>query len=205
MPRRADHSGTMGMDQRFPSVLLREYYACMSDQHATSGGRTLGLIMVAAAWLVLLGMLAMAFGHYLDRQQHPNRHAAGQVTEDGAREITLRANRSGHYVAEGRINGENVTFMLDTGATDISIPHTLAERLRLERGREVSYQTANGTITGFATSLDRVALGPIELHDVRGSINPNMSGDQILLGMSFLGALEFSHRDGRLTLRQHPP
>ena len=177
----------------------------MRDEHSKSpGNRTLGLLMVFAMWLVLLGVLAMLFGQYLERQEHPNRHAAGQVTESGAREITLERNRTGHYLAEGRINGLPVTFMLDTGASDISIPGELAERLDLAQGRPVTYRTANGLITGFATRLERVSVGPIELRDVRGSINPNMDGEQILLGMSFLGSLEFSQRDGRLTLRLPP-
>ncbi|MCP1676887.1 aspartyl protease family protein [Natronocella acetinitrilica] len=175
-----------------------------NENSKADGNRTLSMLMVLAMWLIVLGLLAMAFGQYLDHRDHPNRHAAGQVSDNGFREITLQANQAGHYMAEGRINGETVTFMLDTGASDVSIPQDLATRLGLEPGRPVSYQTANGVVTGFATQLGSISVGPIEKRDVRGSINPGMQGDRILLGMSFLRDLEFTQRDGRLTLRQPP-
>lgn len=177
----------------------------MSDQRrASENSRPLTMLMALAVWMIALGVVAMLFGQYLDHREHPNRHAAGQVSESGVRDIVLRANASGHYIAEGRINGQAVTFMLDTGASDVSIPASLAERLALEPGREVRYQTANGMVTGYATTLARVSLGPIEQLDVRGSINPRMDGDRVLLGMSFLGDLAFSQRDGELTVTQFP-
>ena len=54
----------------------------------------------------------------------------------------LESNRQHHYVASGTINGRPVTFLLDTGATDVVIPAQLADRLKLRRGlaaRAASY------------------------------------------------------------------
>ena len=50
----------------------------------------------------------------------------------------------------------------------------------------------------------KVAIGPIELSTVKASINPNMLGNEILLGMSFLKHLELLQRGDKLTLRQYP-
>lgn len=157
--------------------------------------------MWVAFWLVVLGLLTLFFNGWYQRQQNPNQRFETHMTAHYS-EVSLERNRFGHYVASGQINGHDVVFLLDTGASDVSIPQRTAERLGLKRGTRTPYQTANGISYGYSTRLAQVALGGIELRDVRGHINPNMDGDQILLGMSFLSSLEFTQRGQTLTLRQ---
>ncbi len=155
--------------------------------------------MVIAAWVLLLVLLTLFFNDRLEKQNNPNRQLA-VVATDGITEVTLQRNRFGHYVATGAINGKPVEFMLDTGATDVSIPAGLADKLGLRRGRASVYQTANGPITAWQTSLDEIQLGPLRLGPVRASINPNDSTDAVLLGMSFLRHLDFKQQGNTLTL-----
>lgn len=168
--------------------------------HPTQG---IGKAMTTVAWLLALALLAWLFAGFEARENNPNRSVSTQQLKDGGRVITLQRNRSGHYMADGFINGERVTFLLDTGASDISIPGDLAEKLGLHRGVKQQYNTANGVITGYLTRLDSVRLGEIELHDVRASINPREQGEALLLGMSFLRHLEFSQHGDTLTIRQY--
>jgi len=168
---------------------------------ASATGR-IGLGMWLGMCLALLMILTIAFNNLLERQQQPDRPVA--VSESGSQvDVVLRANRQGHYLATGRINGQPVTFLLDTGASSVSIPATVASTLGLQRGAPTRYATANGVITAYRTELDSVELGPIRLEAVRGSINPHAPGDQVLLGMSFLRHLELRQRDGELLLRQY--
>ena len=162
----------------------------------------IGKIMIYAMWLVLLGLLALFFNMILDQQHNPNQAISGRVDGNGIREVVLERNRSGHYVVSGRINDQPVVFMVDTGASDISIPDGVARRLGLKRGRQLTYQTAKGPAMVYSTVLSGVSLGPISLKEVRASINPNVDGDEILLGMSFLKHIEFSQQGKTLTLRQ---
>lgn len=150
-------------------------------------------------WIVLLAMLAVFFNDYEDGQNNPNRDL--RLTSTAGGEVVLDRNRSGHYVAPGQINGQPVTFLVDTGATHVSVPESLAGRLGLERGREQRSMTANGVISVYATRLNSVRLGNIELRNVQASINPFMPEDTVLLGMSFMQHLELIQRDGQLTLR----
>ncbi|RFA31165.1 aspartyl protease [Alkalilimnicola ehrlichii] len=173
------------------------------QQTPQSNAKRAGTMMFIAMWILVLLLLTGGFNYWLEGQQNPNRNPGGETLVDGTREVTLQRNRYGHYIATGRINGEAVTFMLDTGASDISIPGRIAERLGLERGAPQQYRTAAGIITGYRTQLEQVELGPIALEDVRASINPHMDADEILLGMSFLKHLEFTQRGDRLTLRQY--
>jgi aspartyl protease family protein len=94
----------------------------------------------------------------------------------------------------------SVTFLLDTGATQVSVPEALADRIGLERGRRQQTMTANGVISVHTTRLESVRLGGIELRDVLASINPYMPGDTVLLGMSFMQHLDMVQRDGSLSL-----
>jgi len=162
----------------------------------------IGRGMIFTAWLLLLGMLAFGFESILDWQMNPNTRPEGSVDAQGTREVKLRRNRAGHYVANGRINGQGVTFLLDTGATDVAVPRQLAVRLRLEKGYASRSRTANGMVTTWRTMLDEVGIGPIRLENIRASILPNMPGNEVLLGMSFLKRLELVQKGDSLTLRQ---
>jgi aspartyl protease family protein len=156
--------------------------------------------MIIAAWILLLVLLTLFFNNRLDEQNNPNRLLSATTT-DGIPEVRLERNRYGHYVATGSINGQPVEFMLDTGATDVSIPVTVANKLGLKRGRSVVYQTANGKITAWQTSAAEIQLGPLRLGPVRASINPNDHGSSVLLGMSFLKQLDFNQQGNTLTLK----
>lgn len=165
--------------------------------------RKLGAGMVVAMWVVLLALLTAYFSHWDQRQYNPNQTIHSSVSSDGGREVVLKRNRYGHYVATGAINNVPVVFMLDTGASDISVPQAVADQLGLERGPVVYYQTANGKAKAYSTRLDSVSLGDISLQSVRAHINPNFHSEEILLGMTFLKHLEFTQQGETLTLRQY--
>lgn len=156
--------------------------------------------MLFAAWIVVLLLLTLLFNNWLDRQHNPNVNTVSTV-RDGVAEVVLQRNRYGHYLAAGEINGHPVTFLLDTGATDVSVPLAVAERVGLEAGPQRRYQTANGPITTYTTRLASVRVGEIELKRIRAHINPAMQQEEVLLGMSFLKHLEMVQRGNQLTLR----
>lgn len=155
--------------------------------------------MILAAWILLLAMLTWFFDDRLDAQRNPNRQLA-TTAHNGTVQVRLERNRFGHYVASGEINGHPVEFMLDTGATDVSIPADVADRIGLVRGRRVHYQTANGTIAAWQTRVSEIRLGPLQLGPIPASINPHAETGAVLLGMSFLKQLDFSQRGNTLTL-----
>ncbi len=151
--------------------------------------------------VVFIGGMTWIFSWLLDLQQNPNRGNLVRVLEGGEREVVLKQNRLGHYVADGEINDHPVRFLLDTGATLVSIPEGVASVIGLARGSPLRVRTANGDITVYATRLDRVRLGHIALGHVPATINPDMDGQEVLLGMSFLGELELVQREEELRLR----
>lgn len=157
--------------------------------------------MVIAAWVLLAGLLTVVFTKVLERQHNPNQQIQINPRSDGLREIVLRRNRLGHYVATGKINGTEVEFLLDTGATNVAIPQQVATNLGLKRGMPLTTYTANGIVQTYATTLDHVAMGSISATVVPANINPHMTGNQVLLGMSFLKRFELLQRGDELTIR----
>ena len=161
--------------------------------------------MLILAWLGGLVLLTLVFQDFLESRHNPNAKPLVRIGEQGHKEVVLERNPQGHYVASGLINGYPVTFLLDTGATDVAIPEALADRLRLQRRRGGISQTANGPVAVWLTVLDEVSVGTIRLDDgacldraVHAASSP------VLLGMSFLKQLDFTQRDRQLILRQRP-
>ncbi len=163
--------------------------------------RKLGQRFIIATWIAVMVLVYFMFSNMLEKDYNPNQQLV-MSENGGTREIILKRNRFGHYVASGRINNMPVTFLLDTGASDISIPAKLARKLKLKKGPQQYYKTANGTVAGYLTKLDSVSIGTIRLHNVRASINPSMKSEDVLLGMSFLKNIEFTQRGDTLILRQ---
>ncbi|WP_442964755.1 retropepsin-like aspartic protease family protein [Pseudomonas sp. GOM7] len=157
--------------------------------------------MWVLAWGAGLLLATHFFGDWEERQRNPNQ-VPHSVHGQGYVEVSLAGNRQGHYLLDGQINDQPVTFLLDTGATAVAIPETLARRLGLKRGAPITLSTANGRTTGHRTRLDNLRLGDILLHDVAALIAPGMDGDEVLLGMSALKQLEFTQKGGTLVLRQ---
>lgn len=155
------------------------------------------------AWLIGLAILVFVFQNELDDQYNPNSAPESSLSDSGYAEVKLQQNRQGHYVTSGIIDGTPVVFLLDTGASNVSIPERVANRIGLVRGRAGRAQTANGSITVYETRIEELSIGNILLYNVRASINPHMESDEILLGMSALKQLEFRQLGKQLILREY--
>lgn len=176
----------------------------MSESKQQVPGKKLGQGMLVASFALGLAALTFLFDGWLAGETNPNRNPSSYQLENGVREVLLERNRQGHYLASGSINSVPVTFLLDTGATDVAISAEVAAQAGLESGSAQQAYTANGAVLTYSTIVNQLQIGNIALHDVRASITPSMSGPVILLGMSALQHVEFSQRGNILTLRQYP-
>lgn len=162
--------------------------------------RHIGTGMIVLAMIIALGLLTQMFQSVLDEQYNPNRTVRTSQINNDFIEITLKRNRSGHYVGTGLINGSKAVFLLDTGATFVAIPEHQAQRLGLKKGQRIQISTANGRNTAYQTTINKLSIGNIHLYNIRAVITPNL--EEILLGMSVLKQLEFTQRGDELTIRQ---
>ena len=166
-----------------------------SDNHARPKS---GWLMIVAGWALGLFVITYYFSHVLEKQSNPNTLSvlSGQVGE-----LVLERNHNGHYIAEGLINGVPVSFLLDTGATQIAMPLAVAKSAGLTEGGTQLVQTAGGTTRVRDTFIDSITIGPLRFSKLRGIIVPAMEGKEVLLGMNALRQLDIRQHDGLLVLR----
>lgn len=120
----------------------------------------------------------------------------------GGNSMVLSPDPNGHYSVTGEINGYPVNMLVDTGASLVSIPAPLAQKMGIDyrnKGRRAFSQTAGGTTTVWIVKLDRVRVGEFEFANIDGSIN-EAGLPVILLGNSILKRLDMKTESGMLTL-----
>lgn len=110
----------------------------------------------------------------------------------------------GLYSVTGSVNGQLADFVVDTGASYITMSPEQARRLNLDysNAKKVMMHTANGKATAHVFTIKSVRIGSIELHDIEGAVMYDLSSSKILLGMSFLGQVEMQHNAGLMVLKQ---
>lgn len=173
----------------------------MSDNKGNRFISRIGGWMTLIAWLAFIASLAYAFNQYLQKQNNPNQSISTSYI-DGAKQVILTRNKFGHYVANGKINGYDVIFLLDTGATDVAMSEKLAKKLQLKQGHPFKVSTANGIVKAHRTRLESVSLGDIQRYNVPATILKNGPENQVLLGMAFLKHMELIQKGNQLTVRQ---
>jgi aspartyl protease family protein len=169
-----------------------------------NSGRTAGKGMLIFSFSIGLALLTIFFDDLLQERVNPNQNPASIELISGVREVKLKRNRQGHYIANGEINSIPVTFLVDTGATDVAIPESIANQAGLPKGEARQAATANGIVNVYSTKVASLTLGNISLYDIDASITPSMFNDTILLGMSALSEIDFSQVGASLTLKQTP-
>ncbi|HUJ86957.1 MAG TPA: TIGR02281 family clan AA aspartic protease [Burkholderiales bacterium] len=122
---------------------------------------------------------------------------ASSAGDDSRQKVTLAADSSGNFFAQGQVNGGSVRFLVDTGATMIALPESVADRLGVDyrKAPRGMMQTAAGPTLAYEVKLDEVRLGDIRLQNVDAVVVQNGLGIA-LLGMSFLNRVEMQ-REGQ--------
>jgi aspartyl protease family protein len=123
-----------------------------------------------------------------------------------SRSINIPRDARGHFATEGRIDGQRIAFMVDTGASVIALNESSAARFGL---RPVPNQytarvsTANGTIKAAPTRIAMVEIGGLIVRDVDAMVLPDEALSENLLGLSFLSKLRrFEYANGTMVLEQ---
>ena len=109
---------------------------------------------------------------------------------------------------KAEVNGARGLFILDTGASYVTIKSAFAARAKVPQSdaQEIALATANGLTKGKLVKADKVRLGVLEAANVpvvvqtidERSYGPGVDG---LLGMSFLSRFELQMADGFIEIR----
>ncbi|MGC3987246.1 MAG: retropepsin-like aspartic protease [Pseudorhodoferax sp.] len=127
-------------------------------------------------------------------------HMAGAAAN---RRIVLQADGRGHFMGQGRINGQLVQFMVDTGASTVALDTAEAERLGLDfrKGRQARVSTANGSAQVWVVRLASLRIGETELTDIEAAVVPQPM-PYVLLGNNVLARFQMSRGPQQMVLEQ---
>ena len=123
-----------------------------------------------------------------------------------ARSISIPRDARGHFQTDGRIDGQRIDFMVDTGASVVALNERSAARFGLRPSRgdyNATVTTANGTIKAARTRIAMMDVGGLIVRDVDAMVLPDEALSENLLGLSFLSRLKrFEYANGQLVLEQ---
>jgi clan AA aspartic protease (TIGR02281 family) len=126
--------------------------------------------------------LALAYSaHYPAYQKEKQR----PLEIVGAGEIELLQANNGHYFSAGTINDMPILFLIDTGATYVSISSKIAERAGIRECLPHHVMTANGGVDACMAIASVITFGAFQLNDVEVVVLPDMF-EEALLGMNIL-------------------
>lgn len=171
-------TGDDTMQLVFYAVLLLVIGGAMVFELAGRGGQVLRQIML---WLVIFAGAALAAEWWMDG------NAPRQQVLDGGR-IEIPVGRDGHFHLTAQVNGQDMRFMVDTGASSIALGPADARRIGLDPD-DLAYvgtaMTANGQVPTAPVTIEEIAIGDIVDRNVRAwVIGGDLDGS--LLGMSYL-------------------
>jgi aspartyl protease family protein len=128
------------------------------------------------------------------------------AANSNVRSFSIPRDSRGHFAAEGRIDGQRIGFMVDTGASVIALNEKSAARFGLRPSRNdyrATVTTANGTVKAAPIRLAMVEVGGLIVRDVDAMVLPDEALSENLLGLSFLSKLRrFEYANGRMVLEQ---
>ncbi|MEO8928635.1 MAG: TIGR02281 family clan AA aspartic protease [Caldimonas sp.] len=125
----------------------------------------------------------------------------GKQSEGSGKQIVLTADAAGHFFTAGTINGKAVRFVVDTGATTVSMSQEEADRIGLDykSGPRGMSRTANGVVPVYRTQLASLRIGDVQVYNVDASVLPGQMS-QILLGNTFLTRFQMKRENDVMTL-----
>jgi aspartyl protease family protein len=167
-------------------------------------------IMIFAAIMVTLGTVMAQIADRMTPASASTAPRQAAVVEMVApatgRTLNIPHDARGHFATDGRINGQRIGFMVDTGASVIALNETSAAQFGFRPAPgdyTAKVTTANGTIKAARTRIAMVDVGGLVVRDVDAMVLPDEALSENLLGLSFLSKLKrFEYANGMMVLEQ---
>jgi aspartyl protease family protein len=169
-------------------------------------------IITFAAVVLVAGMIIPQFATQFYTPRAPQRLLAARPTapiepvSSNPDTVVVTPDAIGHFRVEGRVNGQYLQFVVDTGASVVALTAEDASSLGIHPAPidfRALVKTANGTVRAAPVQLDMIEVGNLMMHNVAAMVLPDGALSEDLLGLSFLSRLRhFEYTDGKMVLEQ---
>ena len=152
-----------------------------------------GPLGIVVFWLVIMGAVYGGIQHVMKPRQ---------VTVSTAGDMTIPRARDGHFYVAGTVAGQPVMFLVDTGASLVTVSQELANSAGLGAGTPTRFHTANGVIDGRVVANVPVSIGPASVSGVKVAVGlVGIGPERALLGQSFLSRFQITLTKNEMVLR----
>ncbi|MET0312244.1 MAG: retropepsin-like aspartic protease [Burkholderiaceae bacterium] len=159
-----------------------------------SSSSRFGHIYLVLFWIAVMGVVWLAMERFMEPKK-------AVVTAQG--DLVVPRHRDGHFYVDGTVNGRAVRFLIDTGASSVSITEALAREAGLEGGEPTTFLTANGPRPGRIVRGVAVTAGPLTVAPTAVGVGlVGKADDYGLLGQSFLSKFHVSMTREQMVLRR---
>jgi aspartyl protease family protein len=175
------------------SAFSRKHFGGKGAPATKDSARQLGLFPMLVFWCLVMGLVYGAMTYYLKPKQ-------AKVLANG--DLVIQRSQDGHFYALGKINGVEAKFMVDTGASLVTVSDAFAQKALLLGGTPTTFRTANGDRAGRVVEGHNVSIGPIVATNIKLGVGLSGGSDtDALLGQSFLSKFDITMNKDQLVLR----
>ena len=152
-----------------------------------------GLIPMMVFWCAVMGLLYLLMTQYLKPKQ-------ARVSANG--DLVIQRAQDGHFYTLGTVNGRAANFMVDTGASLVSVSDAFAGKASISGGTPTTFHTANGVRQGRVVEGMTVVVGPLVVNNIKVGVGlTSQKEEDALLGQSFLSKFDVRMDKDQMVLR----
>lgn len=133
-----------------------------------------------------------------------NQSIAGTFKKRERTSLKIYPDSIGMYFVDGSINGQKTRFLVDTGATFVTLSGNKANQLGIDfrKGTPNTVQTATAMVQAWVVKLDSVSVGGIRVSNVDATVIAGEQPSDVLLGNSFLEHTQMQKAGAVLELKK---
>ena len=176
------------------SASARQNKINFSVTHAVEAKKSTHPVLIIMVWATVFFTVFGVFKHIMKSKP---------VIITAVGDLVIPRASDGHYYVDGTVNGKPLHFLVDTGATTVTVTEKFASQAALQFSQSTISNTANGQLKGWSAKDVSVTTGPLGVSSVSVGVGlVGFDADQGLLGQNFLSKFDIEIKNNKMIFRE---